>query len=66
MLYAINKDTEEKFLIGKEIPQLAPGGVINKKIENFEFSDNYEVVVSLKKITKKRFIKSSKTWTYCI
>lgn len=60
MLYAINKETGEKFAIGGVIgtPELAPGGIIDEKPCVFgETEGSFECAVQIKTITKKRFIK---------
>ena len=61
MLYAINCETGEKFLIGKgiaEIPKIAPGGNTFKEPIIFEEPvESFECTVQIKTITKKRFIK---------
>jgi len=61
MLYAINRETGEKFAIGKEItqiPKLAPGGILKETKEPILTGGrDFDFTVKLKTITKKRFIK---------
>ena len=58
MLYAINRETGEKFKIGTQVPKLAPGG-IQKEIKEpiLTGGRDFDFIVKLKTITKKRFIK---------
>lgn len=59
-IYAINKETGEEFAVGGvvEMPRLAPGGVLKDTNEPIILTGgSCECVVSLKTITKKRFIK---------
>lgn len=57
MLYAINRETGEKFKIGTQV-KLAPGG-IQKEIKEpiLTGGRDFDFIVKLKTITKKRFIK---------
>lgn len=61
MLYAINKETGEEFAVGgiTEIPKLAPGGIVDCGMPKGVLGENFEaeIAVSLKTITRKRFIK---------
>ena len=58
MLYAVNRETGEKFAIGKEItqiPKLAPGGILKKTKEPILTGGrDFDFTVKLKTITKKR------------
>lgn len=59
MLYAINKETGEKTVIGKTIPKLAPGGLEFAEVHFEEFigEEELSIIVIPRTISKKRFIK---------
>jgi len=61
MLYAIHRDTKEKFAIGKVISELTTDEMLeveeNNTIANLGENLSTEMIIKLKTITKKRFIK---------
>ena len=59
MLYAIDRETKEKFVIGKGISELTTDEISeeNNTIANLGENLSTEMIIKLRKITKKRFIK---------
>lgn len=57
MLYAIDRETGEKFAIGKTTSRLTDVEIENNSIANLGETLEAEMIINLKTITKKRFIK---------
>ena len=60
IFYAINGSTGEMKPLGEtiiEIPELAPGGIVDEKISDIGETEEIEIPLNPKTITRKRFIK---------